>query len=278
MGDKIILITGGSGSLGQAIARNALSRDDVRAVKIFSNDENQQVEMERAFPDAPRLRFLIGDVRDKERLRRAMHKVDFVIHAAALKHVSVCEFNPIEAVRTNVNGSVNVIDAAIDAGVGKVLAVSSDKAVHPINIYGATKLVMEKLFTQANVYGKGKFSCVRFGNFGGRGSVVPLIIKQSETGRVTITDRDMVRFWIDIKAAAQFTLDCMDYMNGGEIFIPKMSEEGMMDIVRRMAPEAEIEFIGRRKGEKLSEQLFNEDERPDDKGNYYIVRSGNDNR
>jgi len=240
-------------------------------IRVFSNDEYQLVQMERRFAQHRNLRYLVGDIRDRDRVSSAMSGCDIVFHCAALKHVPICEYSPVEAVKTNVLGSVNIVDCATDIGVSRVLAISSDKAVHPINVYGATKLMMEKIFSQSNIQTPTKLSCVRFGNFGGRGSVIPLIMQQVGAGKVTITDRDMVRFWIDIRVAAQFAIDCISHMNGGEIFIPKMSEESMMDIVKRMAPEANVEFIGRRKGEKLSEQLFNEDEQPDDKGNYYIV-------
>lgn len=268
--DKIILITGGSGSLGESITKLLLSKD-IKSVRILSNDEWQQVQMQRFCKDE-RLRFLIGDVRDRDRLYRAMNRVDMVIHCAALKHVPICEYNPIEAVKTNILGSINVIDAAIDNGVEKVLAISSDKAVHPINLYGATKLVMEKLITQANVYGATKFSCVRYGNFGGRGSVVPQIMQQVESGKITITDRDMVRFWMTLEHASSFTLQCLEMMEGREVFIPKITERGIMDIVREIAPKAEVEIIGKRVGEKLHEQLFGEGEEVVDKGDYFVIQ------
>jgi len=267
--DKTILITGGSGSLGEAIAKLLLS-NGVKSVRILSNDEWQQVQMQRFCTDE-RLRFLIGDVRDRDRMYRAMNGVNIVIHCAALKHIPICEYNPIEAVKTNILGSINVIDSAIDNEVEKVLAISSDKAVHPINLYGATKLAMEKLITQANVYGTTKFSCVRYGNFGGRGSVVPQIMQQVESGKVTITDKDMARFWMTLEHASSFTLQCLEMMEGGEVFIPKMTERGIMDIVREIAPEVEIEIIGKRAGEKLHEQLFAEGEQPLDKGDFLVI-------
>lgn len=264
--DKVILITGGSGSLGEAIAKLL----DGNIVRILSNDEWQLVEMERKNKG---VRYLVGDVRDRERMYRAMNGVNIVIHCAALKHVPICEYNPIEAVKTNILGSINVIDAAIDNKVDKVLAISSDKAVHPINLYGATKLAMEKLFTQANVYGGTKFSCARYGNFwASRGSLIPQIMEQVERGVVMITDRDMVRFWMTLEHAANFSLQCIDMMEGGEVFIPKMTEESVIDVVRKLAPEAKVEFVGKRAGEKLQEQLFNEDERPIDKGDFFVVK------
>jgi len=258
--------------LGQAIAKVVLN-NDIKAIRIFSNDENQQVAMERDFANDARLRFFIGDVRDRGRLRRAMHKVDAVIHAAALKHVPICEYNPIEAIKTNIDGSINVIDTAIDTHIPKVLAISSDKAVHPINIYGASKLVMEKLFTQANVYGDTKLSCIRFPNFwGSRGSIVPLIEEQAKQGKVTITHKEMTRFWITLEKAAEFTLKCLELMKGGEIFIPKASEELIADIISKLAPEAKLKVVGKRRGEKLHERLFAESEHPLDMGDYFIVR------
>jgi len=207
-----------------------------------------------------------------------MNGVDIVFHLAALKHVPICEFNPFEAVGINIVGSMNVIDAAIDNKVEKVLAISSDKAVHPINIYGATKLVMEKLFIQSTVYGKTKFSCVRMGNFSeSRGNVVSVWYDEIEKGEITVTDREMTRFWIGIDQAARFCIDCALMMEGGEIYIPKMPSKVLGDTIKEIAPMAKIKIIGKRSGEKLHELLFAEGEEPEEFEDYYVVRS-NDNR
>lgn len=271
--EKTYLITGGTGSLGQALTVELLKHKP-KAIRIFSRSEYLHWEMQQHFKDI-KVRFFVGDVRDKDRLKRAMTCVDVVIHTAALKHVPICEFNPIEAVRTNIDGSVNVIDAAIDCHVPKVLAISSDKSVHPINLYGATKMVMEKLFVHANVYGDTMFSCVRFGNFeGSRGSVLPLWIRQKEEGEITITEKDMTRFWITLEEAAQFTITCLDKMEGGEIFIPRMPEKTLLELSQQIAPNARIKVIGNRGNEKLHELLFSEDELKNlqESDNCYIIK------
>jgi UDP-N-acetylglucosamine 4,6-dehydratase len=211
-----------------------------------------------------RLRFFIGDVRDKDRLHRAMTDADIVVHAAALKQVPACEYNPIEAVRTNVDGAINVIDAAIDNCVKLVLTISSDKAVHPVNLYGATKMTAEKLFVQANSYsGKTgtKFSCVRYGNvIGSRGSVIPLFLNQKETGILTITHEEMTRFWIRLEEGVKFVINCIEQMKGGEIFIPKIPSMKIIDLADAIAPNAKKEIIGIRPGEKIHEILLTDDE------------------
>ena len=270
--DKTILITGGAGSLGQALVTEIL-KVNPKSIRIFDNSEFFQWEMQRRCTD-PRLRFLLGDVRDKDRLHRAMNDVDMVIHTAALKHVHLCEYNPIEAVKTNILGAINVIDEAIDNKVEKVIAISSDKAVHPINLYGATKLVAEKLFIQANVYGETLFSCVRPGNFeGSRGSLVQIIQQQLENGEtLTLTDKEMTRFWITLDEIAYFVSGCIGRMSGGEIFIPKMKETFVADVLKSLAPEAEYEIIGRGVGEKLHEMLWSEDENPEDMGDCYQIK------
>ena len=270
MKDKTVLITGGTGSLGVAVAKQ-LIEDCV--VRVLTNNEAELVDIESHF-NSSNIRFLIGDIRDTDRMHRAMNGVDVVIHTAALKHVPVCEYNPIEAVKTNVMGSINVIDAAIDNSLDKVIAISSDKAVHPINIYGATKLTMEKLFIQANVYGKTKFSCIRFGNFqGSRGSVLPKWYEQLERNEpITVTEKDMTRYWITLDKASGFVVDCINRMEGGEIFIPKMPEEDMMKLATEMAGEQGFQFIGRRPGEKLHEMLFAEGEKPEDCDGYFVIR------
>jgi len=260
---KNILITGGSGSFGRKFTEIILKEHDPKSVRIFSRGELKQFEMHNHFKDN-RLRFLIGDVRDKDRLYRAMNNVDIVIHAAALKQVPTCEYNPIEAIRTNVDGSVNLIDAAIDCSVERVMAISTDKAVHPVNLYGATKMVAEKLFIQANSYAGGRkkiFSCVRYGNVvGSRGSVIPAFREQKETGTITITDNRMTRFWITLDHGVHFVIDCIERMEGGEIFVPKIPSMKITDIAKAVAPEAEWKLTGIRPGEKLHEILLTEDE------------------
>lgn len=263
--DKIILLTGGTGSFGKKFTRIALQKYSPRVIRIYSRDELKQHEMRQEFGDNPHLRFLIGDVRDRDRLRRAMEGVDIVVHAAALKQVPACEYNPIEAVMTNIMGARNVIDAALDVNVEKVMSISTDKAVNPINLYGATKLVAEKLTVQANAYsgqdGLPRFSCVRYGNVvGSRGSVIPLFRKQREGGRVTVTDPRMTRFWITLEQGVEFVISCIDRMQGGEVFVPKVSSMNIMDLVDVVAPGCEVAYIGIRAGEKLHEVLVSEDE------------------
>jgi len=235
-----------------------------RRLIIFSRDELKQHEMRADGFDHPSLRYFIGDVRDQRRLFRAMHGVDIVVHAAALKQVPACEYNPIEAILTNIMGGRNVIEAALDAGVGRVMALSTDKAVNPINLYGATKLAAEKLFVQSNAYAAGtgtRFACVRYGNvFGSRGSVVPVFLRQREIGSLTITDERMTRFWLTIEQGVRFTIACIERMQGGEVFVPKIPSMKVVDLAKAIAPEAEIEVIGIRPGEKLHEVLISEDE------------------
>ncbi len=260
--NKTILLTGGTGSFGQAFTE-AVLKQNIKSLRIYSRGEFLQYGMQQTFKDE-RLRFFIGDVRDKERLSRAMTKCDIVVHAAALKQVPTCEYNPIEAVKTNINGSINVLESALDNGVEKVIAVSSDKAVAPVNLYGATKMCMEKLFVHANSY-RGdsdiKFSCVRYGNvLGSRGSLVPLLLKQKLLGKVTITDERMTRFWFAVNEGAQFVIDCLERMKGGEIFVPKLQSRFVLDMVDIIAPECEREIIGIRPGEKLHEVLVAEEE------------------
>jgi UDP-N-acetylglucosamine 4,6-dehydratase len=258
-----VLVTGGTGSFGGKFVELMLARYRPRRLCIFSRDELKQSEMTARFHD-PSLRFFIGDVRDRERLARAMHGVDIVFHAAALKQIPACEYNPFEAIQTNVLGAKNVIDAAIDEGVKRVVGISSDKAVNPLNLYGATKLCAEKLFVQGNVYGRPRgtsFAVVRYGNvIGSRGSVVPLFAAQRASGRVTVTDRAMTRFWIKIEEGVLFAIRSAELMRGGEIFIPKIPSMRMMDLVGAIAPGCAVEDIGIRPGEKLHEILLSEDE------------------
>jgi len=261
--NKVILLTGGTGSFGNKFTEIALKNHKPKAIRIFSRGEKKQLDMMNKFNDS-RLRFFIGDVRDKERLHRAMTDVDIVVHAAALKQVPACEYNPIEAIRTNVNGAINVIDAAIDNGINRVMAISTDKAVHPVNLYGATKMTAEKLFIQGNSYsGKTntKFSCVRYGNvIGSRGSAIPLFLEQKKTGILTITDDKMTRFWIRLEDGVKFVLNCIEGMKGGEIFIPKIPSMKIVDLAKAIAPDAKIKIIGIRPGEKIHEILLTEDE------------------
>lgn len=257
------MITGGTGSFGKKFTEILLSEHDPKSVRIYSRGELLQMEMLNRFDD-PRLRFLIGDVRDRDRLYRAASGVNIIVHAAALKHVPACEYNPIEAVRTNIDGSVNVIDAAIDNSVESVMAISTDKAVHPVNLYGATKMVAEKLFTQGNTYtGKKKtrFSCIRYGNVvGSRGSVIPLFKEQRGNGMITITDDRMTRFWITLEQGVRFVMDCIARMKGGETFVPKIPSMKIVDLAKVIAPDAEKKVTGIRSGEKLHEILLTEDE------------------
>ena len=259
-----LLVTGGTGSFGRAFVNRMLHDLQPKKLIIFSRDELKQHEMRVSGFDDPRLRYFIGDVRDADRLRRAMNGVDIVVHAAALKQVPACEYNPIEAVMTNVMGARNVIEAALDTGVKKVLALSTDKAVNPVNLYGATKLVAEKLFVQANAYrgtGPTRFSCVRYGNVvGSRGSVIPLFAKQRETGSVTVTDPRMTRFWITLDQGVRFVIRCIEEMHGGEVFVPKIPSMNIMDLVKAVVPECDVKVIGIRPGEKLHEVLISEDE------------------
>jgi UDP-N-acetylglucosamine 4,6-dehydratase (inverting) len=263
LSNKTVLLTGGTGSFGKKFVEIALQECAPKVIRVFSRDELKQFEMSRQFSDE-RLRFFIGDVRDANRLSRAMNDVDIVVHAAALKQVPACEYNPIEAVKTNINGAINVIDAAIDNGIEKVIALSTDKAVHPVNLYGATKLVAEKLFIQGNAYvgERGtRFSCVRYGNVvGSRGSVIPLFLAQREQGVITMTDKRMTRFWITLEQGVRFVIACLERMKGGEVFVPKIPSMKLIDLAEVIAPEARKQFIGIRPGEKIHETLITEEE------------------
>ena len=264
--DKNVLITGGTGSFGRKFTKAVLRDYSPHRLIIFSRGELKQHEMRQLFPDTNNspMRYFIGDVRDKERLYRAFHDVDIVVHAAALKQVPACEYNPFEAVLTNIIGAKNVIDVAIDQGVKKVIAISTDKAVNPINLYGATKLCSEKMFVQANAYSGArgtKFSVSRYGNvIGSRGSVIPLFLSQKVGGRITITDPRMTRFWITLEQGVRFVIRCIDLMHGGEIFVPKIASASLTDLAKAIAPGCEVDYIGIRPGEKLHEVLISQDE------------------
>ena len=262
--ESSILVTGGTGSFGSRFVEIMLAKYSPHRLIVLSRDELKQSEMQARFGNDTRLRFFIGDVRDRERLVRAMHDVDIVVHAAALKQIPACEYNPFEAIQTNVMGAKNVIDAAIDSGVKRVIALSSDKSVNPVNLYGATKLCAEKLCVQANAYGFPQgtiFSCVRYGNvIGSRGSVIPLFQAQRADGVVTVTDPKMTRFWITLDQGVELVVRCLGLMRGGEIFVPKLPSTRIMDLVEAVAPGCRVEFVGIRPGEKLHEVLISEDE------------------
>lgn len=262
--DSTVLVTGGTGSFGKKFTRILIDELGPKKLIVFSRDELKQHEMRIGGFDEKPLRYFVGDVRDVERLRRAMTGVDIVVHAAALKQVPACEYNPIEAIMTNIIGGKNVIDAALDSGVKKVIALSTDKAVNPINLYGATKLCAEKLFVQSNSYSGGdgtRFSCVRYGNVvGSRGSVIPLFQKQKDTGCITVTDSRMTRFWITLEQGVRFVINCIEGMHGGEVFVPKIPSMNIMDLAEAIAPQCTIKKIGIRGGEKLHEVLISEDE------------------
>jgi UDP-N-acetylglucosamine 4,6-dehydratase/5-epimerase len=262
---KVILITGGTGSLGRALVARLLTKYKPAVIRVFSRDELKQWEMRQQFKNHPALRFLIGDVRDAVRLRRASEGIDYLIHAAALKQVPACEYNPIEAVRTNIDGAINVINACLDNNVKKVINVSTDKACAPINVYGATKLGAERLFLQSNSYqGPNRdtvFSVVRYGNvLGSRGSVIPIFKEQKPGGVLTLTDERMTRFWITLPQAVDFILSCFNLMQGGELFVPKIPSMRMVDLARALAPQAKFKIIGIRPGEKLHESLITKEE------------------
>lgn len=277
---QVILVTGGTGFFGRRFAEVVLTQYRPKKLIIFSRDEQKQHEMQWVLPadiDSP-IRYFIGDIRDKDRLHRAFDGVDVVVHAAALKHITACEYNPFEAVQTNILGTRNVIDAAIDRGVKKVLALSTDKAVNPVNLYGATKLCAEKLVIQGNAYARAdrtRLACARYGNvMGSRGSVVPLFLEQRKNGRVTVTDPRMTRFWITPDEGVDFVLACLEGMEGAEIFVPKIPSIRIMDLVEAAAPGCSVEMIGIRHGEKLHELLISHDEARAtvDVGDFYVIK------
>jgi UDP-N-acetylglucosamine 4,6-dehydratase len=262
--EQVVLVTGGTGSFGRKFVELMLREYRPQKLIIFSRDELKQHDMRTSGFDHPSLRYFIGDVRDVQRLERAFSGVTIVVHAAALKQVPACEYNPFEAIQTNIMGGRNVIDAAINRGVRRILALSTDKAVNPINLYGATKLCAEKMFVQANAYSGAqdtRFSCVRYGNvLGSRGSVIPIFLEQRKRGKLTITDFRMTRFWMTLEQGVRFVVRCIEQMHGGEIFVPKIPSMKLVDMAEAIAPGCDVEAIGIRAGEKLHEVLLSEDE------------------
>ncbi|MCD6460112.1 UDP-N-acetylglucosamine 4,6-dehydratase (inverting) [bacterium] len=257
-----ILITGGTGSLGKKLIEILLDEYHPRRIIVFSRDELKQFQLKQKYPEEkyPSLRFFIGDVRDRDRLYRAFNGVDYVIHAAAMKQVDTAEYNPFEVIQTNILGAKNIIDAAIDQKVKKVVGISTDKAVNPINLYGASKLCSDKVFIAGNIYSGlvgSIFSVVRYGNvMGSRGSVIPLFYKLREQGTIPVTDKRMTRFWITLEQSARFVIECLEIMKGAEIFIPKIPSMNIVDLAKAIAPNCVIKEIGIRPGEKLHETLI----------------------
>ena len=260
--NKSLLVTGGTGSFGKSFIKTVLKKYKPKKIIVYSRDELKQSEMQEEFPDYGKslMRYFIGDVRDYDRLKMALNGVDIVVHAAALKQVPAAEYNPFEAVKTNILGAQNVIDAAISSGVKKVIALSTDKAAAPINLYGATKLASDKLFVAANNYSGGhdiRFSVVRYGNvMGSRGSVIPFFLKKKSTGVLPITDKRMTRFNITLEKGVLFVLECLDKMWGGELFVPKIKSYRILDVAKAIAPECKLDFVGIRPGEKLHEEMI----------------------
>lgn len=276
--DKNILVTGGTGSFGRRFIRRALEGHDPRRIVVFSRDELKQYELQHELGADPRVRFFIGDVRDRERLMRAFRDIDIVVHAAALKQVPAAEYNPFEATKTNILGAQNVLEAALDQGVKRVVALSTDKACSPINLYGATKLVSDKLFVAANAYAGShdtRFAVVRYGNVvGSRGSVVPLFRRLAPTGVIPVTDPRMTRFWITLDQGVDFVIQSLGVMHGGELFVPKIPSMRILDLANALAPNARLETVGIRPGEKLHEEMIGVDDsrRTVDAGGYYVMR------
>ena len=256
--NKSILVTGGTGSFGKRCIKILLERHNVKKIIVFSRDELKQSEMSSEFIKyKKKLRFFIGDIRDLQRIKLALNDVDIVIHAAALKQVPTAEYNPFEVIKTNIIGSQNVIDAIIESKVERAIALSTDKAAAPVNLYGATKLTADKIFVAANNYAKKKFSVVRYGNvMMSRGSVIPLFIKQSKTGVVTLTDKRMTRFSITLDQGVDFVIQCLNRMWGGELFVPKIPSYKIVDVAKAFAPNCKIKVLGLRPGEKMHEEMI----------------------
>ncbi|NQU84337.1 MAG: UDP-N-acetylglucosamine 4,6-dehydratase (inverting) [Mariniphaga sp.] len=265
LNDKTILVTGGTGSFGKKFIATVFEKYKPKEIIVYSRDELKQFEMRDDFPtDQYPIKYFIGDVRDKERLYRVTHGVDIVIHAAALKQVPTAEFNPFETVKTNILGAQNIIEATLENDVKKVVALSTDKACNPINLYGATKLASDKMFSAANHWQGSHhtaFSVVRYGNvMGSRGSVIPFFLKRKEEGVIPITDERMTRFWITLEQAVNFVLDCLKRMHGGELFVPKIPSMNIVDLAKAIAPEAKLDIIGIRPGEKIHEVMVSTDD------------------
>lgn len=264
--ESTILVTGGTGSFGHVFVPMTLEKYNPKKLIIYSRDEMKQWEMAKLFKDDPRVRFFIGDVRDKDRLYRALDGVDYVVHAAATKIVPTAEYNPFECIKTNVNGAMNLVDACIDRGVKKLVALSTDKASSPVNLYGATKLVSDKVFIAGNSYAGGKktrFSVVRYGNvMGSRGSVIPFFLKQARSGLLTITDNRMTRFMITLEQGVELVWHAFEDMVGGEIYVKKIPSMNICDIARAAGPGCEQKEIGIRPGEKLHEEMISPEDAP----------------
>lgn len=280
LNNKSILITGGTGSLGKALTKHILSKyPSVKRLVIFSRDEQKQFQMAQEYPLSkyPQIRFFIGDVRDKNRLIRALHDVDYVIHAAAMKHVPIAEYNPDECIKTNVYGAQNVVEACLETSVERVVALSTDKACAPINLYGATKLTSDKLFVAANnIKGKNpiRFSVVRYGNvMGSNGSVIPFFMKKKGDGKLPITDSNMTRFNIPIQGGVDMVMHALEYAWGGEIFVPKIPSYKITDVATAIAPECEQVIVGVRPGEKIHEEMITASDSFNtyDLGKYYVI-------
>jgi UDP-N-acetylglucosamine 4,6-dehydratase len=278
--NKTILITGGTGSFGKHFTKYLLEKTDIKKVIIYSRDEFKQFTMQQELKNyTPRIRFFIGDIKDKERLLTAFNGVDYVIHAAAMKHVPICEYNPFEAVKSNITGTQNVADAAIQKGVQKLIGISTDKAVSPINLYGATKLAADKLLVASNAYvgaHNKAISVIRFGNFAGsRGSIIPFFhnLIQNKVKALPITDPQMTRYWISLNEACETVIEALSQAQGGEIFVPKLPSFRITDLANAMAPEIPLEIIGLREGERLHEALIGEYDSfySYEKENYYVI-------
>jgi UDP-N-acetylglucosamine 4,6-dehydratase (inverting) len=280
LNNKSILITGGTGSLGKALTKHIFNNfKDIKKLIIFSRDEQKQFQMAQEFPETsyPQIRFFIGDVRDERRLIRAFQGVDIVIHAAAMKHVHLAEYNPDECINTNIGGAQNVINAALQTGVSNVVALSTDKACAPINLYGATKLTSDKLFVAANnIKGANpiKFSVVRYGNvMGSNGSVIPFFIKKRETGKIPITNLKMTRFNISLQGGVDMVMHAIEHAWGGEIFVPKIPSYRITDVAKAIAPDCKLEIIGIRPGEKIHEEMITKSDSMTtyDLGDYFVI-------
>jgi len=280
--DKVILITGGTGSFGKKCVEVILKHHRPRKIIVFSRDELKQFDMAQVFPtEKYPIRYFLGDVRDKDRLKWAFQDVDYVIHAAAMKQVPASEYNPTESIKTNITGAENVVSVAAECGVKKVIALSTDKAVNPINLYGATKLCAEKLFIAANAFvGRKKcmFSVVRYGNVAGsRGSVIPFFLKRKEEGLLPVTHPEMTRFWITLSHGVDFVLKSLERMTGGETFVPKIPSMGIMELAGHIAPGCPTKIVGIRQGEKIHETLISRDEARNtlEAADYYLIKSDN---